>query len=311
MAFRIAHELSWSASRASTLASCPRRYYWDYYGSWLGWDAGGDPKRRQAWLLKKMTRMPMLAGQIVHDAIQQWFERKRDAGAPPERETFVESAVSELRRHYKDSRDGKWRRRPAKITHLAEHHYEEPRIDEGTGEAARYGALYRDRIVESLSAFLEMPELADVRESDPATWLACEDMSTFDVEGVKVDAVPDVAFRDDAGVVHIWDWKTGSPRDADRFQLEVYAGYARDFWDADPERVVGYDAYLRDRTVTEVRPGAAGLDQAYRRILESLGEMRAAHFDAGETAGDPEAFPMVEDARPCSSCNYRELCDRA
>ncbi|MBL6721018.1 MAG: PD-(D/E)XK nuclease family protein [Planctomycetes bacterium] len=310
MAFRIAHELSWSASRASTLASCPRRYYWDYYGSWLGWDASGDPERRQAWLLKKMTRMPMLAGQIVHDAIQRWFELRRSGGEPPEREAFIAAAVAELRRHYKDSRDGKWRQRPAKITHLAEHHYAEPRIDEGTGEAATYGATYRDRIVESLTAFLEMPELEEVRSSDPGSWLACEDMSTFDVEGVKVYAVPDFAWRDAEGVVHIWDWKTGSPRDADRFQLEVYAGYARDFWDADPERVVGYDAYLRDRRVVEVRPGSAGLEQAYRRILESLAEMRASHFDAGETAGDPEQFPRVEDARPCASCNYRELCGR-
>ena len=42
--------------------------------------------------------------------------------------------------------------------------------------------------------------------------------------------------------------------------------------------------------------------------------MRARHFDAGLTAGDPSAFPMLEaDAtglRVCARCNYRELCGR-
>ena len=310
MGFRIQHELSWSASRAGTLQECRRSYYWDYYGSWLGWNKRSEPPRRQAWLLKKMTRMPMLAGSIAHDAIQRWFEQRRDEGSTPEPAAFVEQAVEELRGHYRDSRDGRWQERPAKITHLAEHHYEEPQIDEATGEAGRYGAIYADRIRDSLAAFLEMPELEGVRTCDPSSWLSCEDMSTFDVEGVKVYAVPDFAYRDDDGVVHIWDWKTGSPRDADAFQLEVYAGYARDFWGADPDRVVGYDAYLKDRIVTEVRPGRAGLDQAYARILASIAEMRELHFNADETAGDPADFPMTDDPRSCSRCNYRELCGR-
>lgn len=307
----IPHELSWSASRAQTLASCPRRYYWDYYGSWLGWEKGGDALRRDAWILKKMTRMPMLAGTLVHDSIQAWFESRRRSGRTPEAEPWKEDAVRRLREGYLESRTGAWRARPAKRVHLAEHEYEEDRISEETGAAAEYGGRYRDRITTCLTAFLEMQELEPARSADPESWLACEDMTTFELEGTKVYAIPDFAYRDEAGAVHIWDWKTGTPRDADRFQLEVYAAYARDFWGADPDQVIGYDAYLLDRKVVEVRPGHAGLERAEARILESLAEMRAQHFDAGESAGDPEAFPMVEAGRECEMCNYRALCGRA
>ena len=39
---------------------------------------------------------------------------------------------------------------------------------------------------------------------------------------------------------------------------------------------------------------------------------REVHFNADDSAGDPEAFPMVEaGSRECSMCNFRELCDRS
>ena len=306
----IQHELSWSASRAGTFVACPRKYYLDYYGSWLGWQQGGDPARRRAWLLKKMTRMPMLAGQIVHEAIEAWFIAKREGRPQPSRQEFIDTAVGALREHYQVSKQGKWRRRPAKMCHLAEHHYQEERIDEASGAAATYGARYKERIIASLESFLDMPELAPVREADPSTWLACEDMTTFDFEGTKVFAVPDFAYRAEDGSVHIWDWKTGSPREADEFQLQVYAGYARDKWGADPDKVIGFDAYLTTREVVRVEPGAAGLDAAFVRIAESLAEMKLLHFNADFDDGDPQAFPLIEPGFECSSCNYRELCDR-
>ena len=65
---------------AGNFAECRRRYYFDYYFSWSGWNATADAGRRQAYLLKKMTRMPMLAGDLVHQAIARYYGA-RDAGA--------------------------------------------------------------------------------------------------------------------------------------------------------------------------------------------------------------------------------------
>ncbi len=313
----IVHELSWSTSRARTFSGCRRRYYFDYYLSWLGWGSRADPERRQAYLLKKMTRLPMFAGDIVHRGIAEYFAR-RDQGLGWSAEEAIAWGTQELRRGYKESRDGGWKAKPAKSIRLAEHHYAEERISEETGAAGDYGRRYVERIAACFRTFFEAPALDGARTSDPGDWLACEDMSTFDLFDTKVFAVPDFAYLERTAEaeppVRIIDWKTGAPSDADRFQLEVYAFYARERWGIPTERTTAADVYLQEGEISEVSVGDAELEDALSRIESSLGEMRAVHFDADRSKGDPGDFPMVpenEAARHCSSCNYRELCDRA
>ncbi len=311
----IVHELSWSTSRARTFATCRRRYYNDYYLSWLGWGRNADPERRQAYLLKKMTRLPMFAGDIVHRAIVEYFAR-RDQGLGWTAEEATAWGVAELRRGYKESRDGGWKARPAKSVRLAEHHYEEERIDEASGAAGDYGKRYVERISACLQAFFELPAITAARDAEPGDWLACEEMSTFELFDTKIFAIPDFAFLDPSGepepVVRIVDWKTGRPSDADRFQLEVYAFYARERWGVDPSRTKPVDVYLESGELAEVEVNEASLEETLARIEMSLSEMKAVHFDADRSKGDPEDFPMVPegDARECGTCNYRELCGR-
>ena len=69
----LVHELSWSASRARMFQKCRRRYYLQYYLAWKGWDRQASDERQRAYLLKKMTRMPMLAGDALHRALEEWF----------------------------------------------------------------------------------------------------------------------------------------------------------------------------------------------------------------------------------------------
>ena len=73
-------------------------------------------------MLKKMTRMPMLAGDLVHQAIERFFEARR-RGQEIDLEECQAWAVGELREAYKTSRSGLWKTRPSKLVHLAEHHY--------------------------------------------------------------------------------------------------------------------------------------------------------------------------------------------
>lgn len=310
----IVHELSWSTSRARTFATCARRYYFDYYLSWLGWDRNAAPERKQAYLLKKMSRFPIVAGDLVHQAIAEHFVRRKQ-GADSTFEGARDRALAALRGKYKESRDGLWKARPSKLCHLAEHHYEEPQIDEASGAAGAYGKRFVERIERCLATFFESPALAEARDAEPGTWLACEELSTFELFGTKVYAVPDFAYRTPSGQVRILDWKTGRPRPADRFQLEVYAFYARERWGAAPEEIVAEDVYLALDEVHRVTFDAAALDSIEARIGDSIAPMQAVHFDADRGVGDPAAFPLLAAgseaaAAECKSCNYRELCDR-
>lgn len=317
----LAHELSWSTSRARTLEACARRYYYEYYLSWRGWERDAEPLRRKAYLLKKMSRLPLVAGDVVHRAIAEWF-RRRAQGRSWTLEEATASAVGELRAKYKESRDGAWRTRPSKACRLAEHHYSEPRIDEATGAAGTYGKEHVERIRRCLATFFESPLLAEARESAPGTWLACEELSTFELFGTKVYAVPDFAYRrasdagrdGGAGDVVILDWKTGRPRAEDRAQLEVYAFYARERFGAEVAAIRCSDVYLATGEIAEVAVAEAELEESLARIAASLERMRALHFDAALSAGDAERFPMIGAESPevagCRSCNFRELCER-
>ncbi len=312
----IVHELSWSASRQRTFEECRRRYFWDYYGSWRGWERNASASRRTAYLLKKMTRMPMWAGDCLHEALEWWFTGKRQ-GAVRTAEEVSQHALSRLREGYRQSRDGRWKARPAKLTHLAEHHYREPEVDEPSGRAGGYGRRFVERIESAVRCFFEAPELARVREAAPADYLACEEMGTIELFDTKVFAIPDFAFRErDAATERIWihDWKTGRPRDDDVFQLSLYVHYGIQRWGADPERVRCVDAYLSEGEFREMSFGAAELDGILARIEESMAEMRELHFDADRGEGDPEGFPMMDGeeaaGRICARCNYRQLCGR-
>ena len=305
----IQHELSWSASRAGTFASCKRRYYYDYYLSWLGWSERGEPARRQAYLLKKMTRMPMLAGDLVHQAIERWI-KGRARGQTLTLEALQEFVTQELRNGYKTSRDGTWKKKPSKLVHLAEHHYQEAEIDEADGSAGTYGKRYLERMHACLQTFFDSPDLQAAREAPPEQYLGCEDMSTFPLFDTKVFAVPDFAFRDADGTVHVYDWKTGRPNERDAYQLSVYVEYAVATWGAQAERVICYDMYLGQGELVTMQPDAAHREQVLQRMQESMQEMAGIHFNADRGTGRAEDFPMIEPGRTCSSCNYREICDR-
>ena len=307
------HELSWSSSRAGTFERCARRYYYDYYASWLGWGREAPDERRVPYLLKKMTRLPMLAGDVLHIELANWFEARR-AGRPMPDPQVAERAVQRLREGYRESRDGTWRERPAKRTRLAEHHYEEACIDEASGAAAKYGKTYVERIEAGARTVFEAPELADVRSADPESYLALEEMGTIDLFGTRAFAIPDFAYRD-GDLVHVYDWKTGSPRPQDRFQLGVYVLYARERFDVEPTNVRCVDAYLTRGEFIELRFDASEVAALEDKIRTSVEAMRELHFDADESLGDPANFPLIDassaDARECASCNYRELCGRS
>ena len=91
--------------------------------------------------------------------------------------------------------------------------------------------------------FVDSPDLAPVRDAHPDHWQSLETMATYSFLGTKIYAIPDFTYID-GETVHIWDWKTGKPRDADLFQLHTYALYACEKWSTDPEQIVLHAAYI-------------------------------------------------------------------
>ena len=56
---------SWSFSQAKDFAACPRRYYWQRYGSWGGWEDLAPKGVKLAYRLKQMKNSFAIVGIAV------------------------------------------------------------------------------------------------------------------------------------------------------------------------------------------------------------------------------------------------------
>jgi len=292
-------ELSWSASRAREFQRCRREYWYARYATWGWWKEGPEGEKRRLAILKNLTSLPAFTGDCVHRAIARWFEL-REAGSRLDAEALFLEARELFRRGWRESRGEYWRGRPSRTIHLEEHHYG-PEPDADRTEKARLALETCTR------NFLTMPELEPVRASEPGDWLAVEAMDSYLFLGAKVYAVPDFAARQ-GEEIHIWDWKTGRPREADSFQLHTYALYACERWAADPEAIVLHAVYLGAGQVHTMPVDIERLSTVQDRMSESVRAMLELHYDPDQDPVVEENWPTSGAPAACPRCRFREVC---
>jgi CRISPR/Cas system-associated exonuclease Cas4 (RecB family) len=292
---------SWSSSREKTFRDCLRKYYWHYYGSWEGWRAVAPSESRLAYRLKQITWLPMWAGSVVHETAEAALRAIR-AGTRPSLDGAREQARTALNRGWFQSVNKDWQRDPKRSTNLFEHYY-------GQGVSQEDRIALREHVFGCLERFFETEAFARLRDEGPERWLALEELESFDLMGVPVWVVLDVAFRDGDGVT-IVDWKSGRPRDEDKEQVKTYALYAMGRWRTTPERLEARLVYLKDGTETAVRPEASALIEHRERIGASIEEMRDCLVDVADNVAEIGAFPMIDAGAACSRCQFKQLCER-
>ena len=61
---------SWSKSRDEQFRECQRKYFYDKYASWGGWDKTALPEIRLAYVLKNIKNRWAWKGETVHHVIE-------------------------------------------------------------------------------------------------------------------------------------------------------------------------------------------------------------------------------------------------
>jgi hypothetical protein len=304
----LSNDFSWSKSRHEKFQDCRRAYYLHYYGSWGGWEDGARADIRQLWVLKKLANRFNWAGSVVHAIVKDALLEVR-AGRSPDGERAILRARSLMRADFRHSRArAYWQeRRRLEFMGLMEHEYQEPLPD------AEWKRTW-DNVETALRWFFRSPWLEQARLLLPHQWLEVDegaDHSWFEMDGVKMFAIPDFAFRDDDGRITVVDWKTGT----------AHAGYA--------EQVVGYALYLAHRhrvephdircrlvflsagEEVEVPVNAEAVQRFGTHFRESVQRMRELLVNAASnTPLDAEQFPMTEDVGQCARCAFRRACGR-
>lgn len=283
------HEFSWSLSRHDTFATCRRRYFYSYYAS------QDDPEVQR---LKKLSALPMWAGSVVHETIENVLKTREALPSPEEQEALIRSAVhGQMLGEWRESEAGSLRFR------LFEHEYQVP--VEAEDKKIVVGVVMR-----SLRNFFRSEVVGELFAVGRANWLTVEDLVSFNVGDVEVRLRMDVAFRDREGRVVIVDWKTG--RAEGRFnevQLAAYALYASEQgWVQGAQEIRTELAYLAQRRSVRRSVDVRQLDQARAFIARSAGTMKALLLDPVANLARLEDFPMIERPQVCRRCNFRRLC---
>jgi hypothetical protein len=287
---------TWSVSRHDTFSSCRRRYFYSYYA------APEDPEIHR---LKKLSALPMWAGNVVHEAIEGFLKTRDSLPPPEEQEAFIKAAVhGEMLSNWRESEAGPATEpgEPPRFR-LFEHEYAVPVDPEDK-------KIVVGTVMRSLKNFFRSELLREVLSLGRERWLTVEDLVSFDVSGTTVYLRMDLAYRDRDGRVVIVDWKTG--RSEGRFNEVQMAGYAlyaaQQGWVSDPEQLDTQLAYLAIPRYVKRKVDRRKLDHARAFIEKSSGTMKALLRDPLGNLARLEDFPMIDRPQTCRRCNFRRLC---
>lgn len=301
---KLENEFSWSASRSQLFSDCLRAYYYQYYGSWGGWERDASPATRKLYILKNLKTLPMWAGTIAHETIAEALNRYAQKESPVKTGELQARARQKLRKGWVEAVNREWEAYP-KRTNLHELYY-------GNGRTLprELTDRMRDRVYDAVAAFAECATLKAILAAPYMSWRPVDQLDSFVFNDLKVWCAIDFAYTDSAGNLRIIDWKTGSERrEALQLQLACYALYANQKWGTPIESTHLFGVFLNESArVSEYTASPEALVEAQDAILTSAADMRAKLADVAANTASEDRFPCCENERVCRYCNYREVC---
>lgn len=309
---RFENKFSWSFTRDRLYKRCPRAYYYQYYGSWNGWEATAPAETRKIYFLKNLTGIHPWKGQVVEWVIQDLIDLivRREMRRLPSTADLHRQAALKLKREWRSSLDNLSHLK-GKAFRLAEHYYSEVHGEPSPEPTA---IRIQEEVRACLTHFRDGGFLEMFRKLRTTDWVHQQkngefSAKTFELGGVPVWASPDLAVRDATGVV-VYDWKAGRYRsDNEPLQLACYALYIQD-----QHRVLATAIRTMVVALRDAGPWVAeeviqdNIDQTRGFVEASVATLRSALADPDQNVAVIDDFPMNASDRTCPTCNFREIC---
>lgn len=295
---KLKNTFSWSVSRDRLFNDCCRAYYYHYYAAWGGWEESAPELCRKAYLLKNIHSIDTWIGDAVHRTIKWILENK--AGG---KDIVLEQARKRIKEYlintWEQSRQKQWQHGAKQHLNLFEHYY-------GREPGREVLAIKVKKTLDCIGSFykLGIPEM--LSGAGRGGFLAIDELDSFELDGVKVFAVPDFALKQERYT--LFDWKTGKPSDKDVFQLSFYVLYAGYRWRAALEDVDVVPVYLADAGATLASVTVANLGEVKNYVAKSVAAMRAVLIDVALNEADIARCPKTPFTKKCAYCRFQEIC---
>lgn len=306
---------SWSFTRSKNLNECPRMAFFEYY-------AKNEPESNEAWRLKELQTMPMMAGQVVDYIIALTLKGYRDDGE------VKKNLAKAGRKHYRQSiaesekiipmmrlqPRTKEQRAESEYSPLHDHYHNLDLGDE-------YRQSLEDRVAKCLDNFEQgevWQRLQDVGVSNwgPITKLQST-IPKFKLDGTTVYSNFDMWIKDDGAVI-ILDWKSGNAGpmavSSAEGQLAVYALYATS--KMKQKRDIKTQAiWLSDSAEYNPMPIAdQAIEDAKTRIksevASELAKLQVEQLRNGKMkyTAHRDDYQAVPQTKRCCECKFHTIC---
>jgi len=299
-----ANVFSWSKSRDEQFRECPRRYYYDKYASWGGWDASAPAEARMAYILKNLKNRWAWKGETVHHVLEDVMKALRLGQVLPKEEALARLTES-MRRDYRSSKAKKYLEDPKNRVGLFEHEYEKP-----VGDAV--WKKIHDEAAGCVEHFFGARLYGELKSDDKKNWLAIEDLEEFECCGAKTYVKLDFARKKD-GVIEIYDWKTGKTDKEASVQMGAYAIYATEKWRTGLGNIRAFLFNVSEESpsVREQVLSEQLIEDTRKFIAESIAGMKALLADPDKNIPKPESeFPYAANEKLCSFCSFYKICKK-
>lgn len=302
---KLTNEFSWSASRAALFEECKRKYYYNYYGSWGGWERDhADSLTRTLYVLKNLQTIPMWKGKSVHAEIARVLNELVAKNELINLEYSIARVSNLMRQDFRFSRAGSyWKSVDSlgKVNYLFEHEYGLEISDE-RWQKNHYEVLecirnfYKSDVLEQIKC-LDRDEILSIDRITPVPFSFNED---------KIFVNLDLAYRSDGGI-EIVDWKTGSG-EANKLQFLIYTIYATEILGANPDKTSVIEYNLSGNEKTTHRFTDEELSEGKGYIGDNINTMKSYLSDPIKNEGIITDFPRTVEEWRCNSCNFRKIC---
>jgi len=298
------NEFSWSKTRDEIFRTCPRQYWFAYYGYWNGWLENAPERTRQIYVLKKLKNRYIWAGEKVHECIQRTLNNiRREIGVLPVDE-IISITLQQMRSDYRSSKSRNYWKNP-KTCGLLEHEYGIEVTDDQWKETAKNVEI-------CLRNFYASDIYQGLKSHRRDGWLEVEEFSSFDLDGIKINLAIDCAVKE-GDEVFIYDWKTGKsiPKDLP-IQLSCYALYGIEKWHIPHESIIVIEYNLPSNKPAFFSVTQGDVDSTKEYIKGSIKDMESLLLDPEKNIPmEEDRFSKIEDERICLRCNFRRVCKGA
>lgn len=293
----------WSYSRRNLLEQCPRKYYYEHYGSNLQ-TAKNDPQKEKLRFLEVLQNRYLRTGKILHFVVKAYLNKIRQG-----EQWSLDRLLNWARKIY--YADLEYSRNYKYGTSLPDEQYPPVLLLEfyyGWSDAESVCIEAGKRLIEALTNFVKSQNLAQFREGASKTSALIEKSIHLKTIHFTLRGAVDLAYCEDDRIV-IVDWKIGSAGSIDdSLQMLAYAWWARQEFELPVNQIIPHRAHLADDTVSTFNVSEKALMQVEARILQDLERMQEAHKYG--LRGTVEAFTPCAQPKICEMCQFQEVCPK-